>query len=55
MSPTGSSCILHNVRVLEEDGGFSEETSVVVEDGVVTGIGPSAGPPVDAPADGPKR
>jgi imidazolonepropionase-like amidohydrolase len=50
MACDGSTFMLHNVRVLEEDGGFSEETGVLVEDGVVFSIGRSLRPPQDAPA-----
>jgi imidazolonepropionase-like amidohydrolase len=40
MSPDKPTFALHHVRVLEQDGGFSSETSVLVEHGVVTGVGP---------------
>jgi imidazolonepropionase-like amidohydrolase len=45
MSPNSSTFTLHDVRALEQDGGFSEETDVVVEDGVVTRIGPGVKAP----------
>ena len=31
--------LLHDVRVLEQDGGFSGETDVLVDQGVVTAVG----------------
>ena len=39
MSPESPTFTLHHVRVLEQDGGFSDETDVLIEDGVVTGVG----------------
>ncbi len=48
MAPNGSTFTLHNVRVLEEDGGFSEETDVLVEEGVVSRLGRSLTPPANA-------
>ena len=39
---------LHHVRVLEQDGGFSGETDVVVEDGVVRAVGTGAAAPAGA-------
>ena len=47
MSPNGSTFTLHNVRVLEEDGGFSEETDVLVEEGAISAIGRSLRPPAE--------
>jgi len=40
---------LHDVRVLERDGGFSDETDVVVEDGRVLAVGRGAKAPDGAP------
>ena len=40
---------LHHVHVLEQDGGFSPATSVVVEDGVVTAVAAGARGPAGAP------
>ena len=48
MSPNDSIFTLHNIRVLEEDGGFSEETDILVEQGVVSGLGRSLTPPANA-------
>jgi imidazolonepropionase-like amidohydrolase len=50
MPATGSTFALHNVRVLEEDGGFSAETDVLVEDGVAAAVGAGLTAPGDAPA-----
>jgi imidazolonepropionase-like amidohydrolase len=51
MSLNDSTFTLHNVRVLEEDGGFSEETDVRVEEGTISSIGRSLGRSMeDAPA-----
>lgn len=50
MSPDKPTFALHNVRVLEQDGGFSSETGVLVEDGVVTEVGPGVTAPDGAPA-----
>ncbi len=50
MSPSNPSFALHHVRVLEQDGGFSEETDVLVEDGVVAKIGPGLRAAAGAPA-----
>ncbi len=41
---------LHHVRVLEEDGGFSGETDVLVEDGRVAAVGAGLAAPAGAPA-----
>jgi imidazolonepropionase-like amidohydrolase len=46
----GPTYALHHARVLEQDGGFSGETDVVVEDGLVTGVGPGLQAPEGAPA-----
>ena len=35
MSPDSPTFTLRNVRILEQDGAFSEETHVLVEEGVV--------------------
>ena len=32
MSPDSPTFALHHVRVLEQDGGFSDETDVLIED-----------------------
>ena len=41
---------LHHVRVLEEDGGFSGETDVLVEDGRVAAVRAGLAAPAGAPA-----
>ena len=50
MPASGSTFALHNVRVLEEDGGFSGETDVLVEGGVVAAVGAGLTARGDAPA-----
>ena len=40
---------LHHARVLERDGGFSDETDIVVEQGLVTAVGPGAKAPEGTP------
>jgi len=50
MSPESPTFTLHNVRVLEQDGGFSEETDVLVEEGVVSRLGRSLTMPANTPA-----
>ena len=49
LSPNDTTFTLHNVRVLEEDGGFSDECDVCVEEGVVSAIGRLLGRPKTAP------
>ncbi len=49
MDLTPANFCLHDVRVLEHDGGFSEETDVVVEDGRVLAVGRGAKVPDGAP------
>ena len=41
--------LLHDVRVLEQDGGFSDAADVLVERGVVSAVGPALAAPPDAP------
>ena len=41
--------LLHHVSVLEQDGGFSGETDVLVEGGVVSAVGAALSAPPDAP------
>ncbi len=50
MAADGPTFTLHHVHVLEQDGGFSGETDVLVEDGVVTAVGPGQAPPPGAPS-----
>ena len=33
--------LLHDVRVLDEAGSFTEQVDVTVSDGVITGVGPN--------------
>lgn len=49
MAPTSPTFVLHHVRVLQQDGGFSDETAVLVEGGVVTGVGFALAAPEGAP------
>ena len=41
--------LLHDARVLEQDGGFSDETDVLVEGGVVSAVGAALSAPPGAP------
>lgn len=49
MDPISATFSLHHVRVLEQDGGFSDATDVVVEDGVVSAVGDGVQAPDGAP------
>ncbi len=50
MSSDGPTFTLHHVRVLEQDGGFSGETDVLVEGGVVRAVGSGFVAPPGAPS-----
>jgi imidazolonepropionase-like amidohydrolase len=49
MPAASATLTLRNVRVLEQDGGFSGEIDVVVEEGVVAGVGSGLATPEGAP------
>jgi imidazolonepropionase-like amidohydrolase len=50
MDSTPATLSLHHVRVLEQDGGFSGETDVVVEEGAITAVGAGAMAPEGTPS-----
>jgi imidazolonepropionase-like amidohydrolase len=49
MATTSPTFVLRHTRVLEQGGGFSDETSVLVQDGMVARIGRNVTPPDGAP------